>query len=156
MPPPHAWEPTHAAVRRENAPGTTRAISLHHPTYPYEGPGTGGTIPGDGTDTLIDWAATYLRKVSPQLGLNAALGLSDVFEPGSSQFVAAVRLAWLPVHAVEGEPAPLNRSFWVTRYPESSTSRLDRTAVIMAVHSWRANDVDLMLGSRLGIRIIAH
>jgi hypothetical protein len=156
MPPPHAWISTHAAIRREDAPGTTRAITLHHPNYPYEGPGAGGTIPDDDTDTLIGWAATYLRKVSPLLGLNAALGLSDIFEPASSQFAAAVRLAWLPVHGVEGEPAPLNRSFWVTRYPENSTTRLDRTAVIMAVQSWKANSVDLMLGSRLGIRIIAH
>jgi hypothetical protein len=38
-------------------------------------------------------------------------GLSEIFEPSSpSQFVTAVRLAWLPVHGVEGEPAPLNRS----------------------------------------------
>jgi hypothetical protein len=155
MPLPHDWDPTHEAVWRENAPGTTRAITLRHPDYPYEGPGIQGTIPNDHSDTLISWAATYLRRVSSELGLNAALGLTDIFEPSSSQFVAAVRLAWLPVHGVEGEPAPLNRSFWVTRYAQNMTDRLDRTAVILAVHTQTANSASQALGSRLGIRIIA-
>ena len=156
MPPPHVWDPHHAAVWRENAPGTTRAITLRHPNYPYEGPNSGGTIPDDASGTLINWAATYLRRVSSLLGLNAAVGLPDIFEPSSSNFDAAVRLVWLPVHATEGEPPPLNRSFWVTRYPEGSTTRLDRTAVILAVQAQKANDVSQLLGSRLGIRIIAH
>jgi len=156
MPRPLAWDPTHEAVWRENAPGTTRAITLRHPNYPYEGPNTGGTIPHDDTDTLIDWAATYLKVVSPLLGLNAALGLPDIFESSSSKFLAAVRLAWLPVHGTEHEPAPLNRSFWVTRYAPNMTDRVDRTAVILAVHSQTANSASQILGSRLGIRIIAH
>jgi hypothetical protein len=154
--PPAAWNPNHEAVWREDAPGTNRAITLRHPTYPFEGPDPGGTIPNDLSDTLIDWAATYLRKVSPLLGLNTALGLSDIFEPSSSQFVTAVRLAWLPVHGTGGEPAPLNRSFWVTRYAANMADRVDRTAVIMAVHSQTANSASQALGSRLGIRIIAH
>jgi hypothetical protein len=156
MPLPNAWEPTHEAVWRENAPGTNRAITLRHPSYPYEGPNAGGTIPDAENDTLIDWAATYLRKVSPLLGLNAALGLADIFETSSSKFVTAVRLAWLRVHGMEGEPAPLDRSYWVTRYVPNTAERRDRTAVILAVHSQTANNDRQILGSRLGIRIIAH
>jgi hypothetical protein len=156
VPHPHVWDPAHEAVWRENAPGTTRAITLRHPNYPYEGPDPGGTIPNDDSDTLINWAATYLRRVSSALGLNAALGLSDIFEPSSWKFVGPARLTWLPVHGTEGVPAPLDRSFWVTRYAQNSTSRIDRTAVIMAVQSRIANDPTQLLGSRLGIRIIAH
>ena len=152
---PHVWNPDYEAVWRENAPGTTRAITLRHPTYPYEGPNQ-GAIPDDHSDTLIDFAATYLRKVSSTLGLTAALGVSDILQQGSSKFLDTVPLVWLPVHAAEGVPATHDSSFWVTRYPENSTSRLDRTAVILAVQSAKANDSTQVLGSRLGIRIVAH
>jgi hypothetical protein len=157
VPLPNDWNPAHEAVWRENAPGTTRAINLRHPTYPYEGPDQ-GALPDDQSDTLIDFAATYLRKVSSALGLTATFGVSDIFQPGSSQFIDTVRLVWLPVFAAESIPAPPVSSFWVNRYesPENYTSRVDRTAVILAVQSAKANDLTQVLGSRLGIRIVAH
>ena len=157
MPHPGDWNPAHEAVWRENAPGTSRAINLRHPTYPYEGPNQ-GTLPDDHSDTLIDFAATYLRKVSSAFGLNEMLGVPDIFEPDSSTFRATVRLVWLPVHATEGVPAPHDRSFWVSRYedPKNHAGRVDRTAVILAVQSATANDLVQVLGSRLGIRITAH
>ena len=157
MPLPHVWEPTHGAIWRENAPGTTRAITLRHPTYPYEGPNL-GSIPNDHSNTLINFAATYLRKVSSMFGLNAALSEADIFEADSSNFLGTVRLVWLPVHATEGVPAPYLSSFWVSRYrmPQSHTGRVDRTAVILAVQTVTANDPTQVLGSRLGIRITVH
>ena len=164
MPLPQAWSAAHDAIWRENAPGTTRAIHLRHPTYPFEGPNQ-GSLPDDRSDTLIDFAATYLRKVSSTLGLTAVVGVSDIFQQNTSRFLDTVRLVWLPVHEVESTPAPVeskpapyDRSFWVSRFehPENNTGRLDRTAVILAVQSVLANDPTQVLGSRLGIRIVAH
>ena len=168
MPLPNDWNPADEAVWREDAPGTTWAINLRHPTYPYEGPDE-GTLPDDHSDTLIAFAATYLRKVSSTLGLNEALGVSDIFkEPNSPEFrdgdVRPVRLVWLPVHEDERTPAPPRSSFWVNRYefpfpyeyPENHESLVDRTAVILAVQSAAPNDPTRVLGSRLGIQIVAH
>src|SRR5437870_3456117 len=88
VPLPNAWNPAHEAVWRENAPDEPWAIHLRHPTYPFEGPNQGSLL-DDRSETLIDFAARYLRKVSSTLGLTAAAGGPDIFQPGLPNFVDA-------------------------------------------------------------------
>ena len=153
MPLPHDWDAGHEAVWAEYTPGTTRAIGLRHPTYPYE-----DTLASDDSQTLIGFAGEYLRKVADLFGLPAALGVTDILETDPTQFVAAARLVWLTVHATQGTPAPPHASFVVRRYvdPVQHATTIDRTVVVLAVQSAASNEPTQVLGSRLGIRIVAH
>src|SRR5262245_46613300 len=157
MPHPNEWRATHAAIWRENAPGTTRAISLRHPTYPFE-----DILADDHSRTLIRFAAKYFTKVRAILGLTDALGELDIFDEDSAQFRDSVPLLFLDVHSEESKPAPPGASFWVSRYadPMRHRDRVDRTAVILAVQSTvfdaSRKDPKQPLGSRLGIRIVVH
>jgi hypothetical protein len=137
-----AWDPGHAAIWIEREPGERRALSLRHPVYPYE-----ADTSADDSATLIGIAAGYLRKVGDKFGLPLLL------EPNTATF--NVPLAWLPVHG-DDTPAPPQASFWVRRYDASSQHLEDRTVVILAVQSATANVSTLAIGSRLGIRILAH
>jgi len=158
MLPTAEWDPEHEAVWRENAPGTTRAINLRHPTYPFE-----ATLDDDQSPTLIRFAAKYFAKVKKILGLTDILGEIEIFDETSAQFRDSVPLMFLDVHSEENTPAPPGNSFWVSRYedPRHHTHRIDRTAVILAVQSALALDKNRMnrkqaLGSRLGVRIVMH
>ena len=138
-----AWNVDNAAIWIEQAPGENRAIALRHPTYPYEADASAVD-----SGTLIGIAAAYLRKVREKFRL------PELFEPNTAKF--NVPLAWLhvhePVHEDDDTPAPPQASFWVP----SSTQLVDRTLVVLAVQSAFENDAASALGSRLGIRIVAH
>ena len=149
------WISNHPAIWEERAPHGDRAIMLRHPTYPYEGP-TDGTIENDHSRALTRFAAAYLQRVRARLGL-PPLFEGDPLETGSSAFITATALTWLPVHEDE-TPARPDRSFWVRRYrdPEAPARLVDRSVVLLAVQSEKANDHTRALHSRLGIRIVAH
>jgi hypothetical protein len=153
VPVPQEWSPEHEAVVREDVPGTDRALDLLHPTYPFE-----GTLADDGSDALIGFAATYLRTVSRTLGLNQALGnVPELFQDPDHprEFLDTVPLAWLELAPDDpAGAAPQTRSFWVSRAGDAAP--FERTAVILAVQSVKANRPDWTLGSRLGIQIVAH
>lgn len=142
MPHPDLWDPNHPAIWRETAPGEHRAITLRHPSYPYE-------LVIDDLRELPGIASQYLRKVGTGFGLPT---LFDPHEP--TQFSAP--LTWLPI--LDAEPAPRRSSFWIRRRsPVASPSPvLDRTIVFLAVQSATANRPTEVIGSRLGIRIVAH
>lgn len=143
---PHAelWDPNHPAIWRENVPGEHRAITLRHPSYPYER--TTGNL-----GELLGIASQYLRKVGAHFGLPA---LFDPHAPIAGQFSAP--LAWLQIS--EDEPTPPRASFWLRRHANSTSHSpvIDRTIVFLAVQSATANDPDQAIGSRLGIRIVAQ
>jgi hypothetical protein len=142
VPDGNAWNAGYSAIWIEKVPGENRAIALRHPTYPFE-----ADAPSDDSDTLIGIAAAYLKKVRQEFGL------PELFEPDTARFI--VPLAWLPVYGND-TPAPPQASFWVRRYEPSSTQLVDRTVVVVVVQSAFANDAASALGSRLGIRIVAH
>jgi hypothetical protein len=144
MPIPSQWYSDDPAVWRENAPGAARAITLRHPTYPYVD--TWGTTD---PDDLIGIAAAYLEKV------RSAFGLPQIVDPTTKKF--GVPLAWLPVGLVPDPAVPV-ASTWVRRYarPAERVGLIDRTAILLAVQAVHANDETTALGSRLGIRIVAH
>jgi hypothetical protein len=145
------WDADNPAVWEEPVPGESRAITLRHPSYPFPGTWT-STSPDD----LRSIAAAYLRKVAVKFGLPA-----NLVSASSSDFDAVppsgFPLTWLPFSAGT-IPGPLN-SFLVNRYRDLSGSErvlADRTAVLLAVQSTVANNPATALGSRLGIRIVAH
>jgi hypothetical protein len=142
MPNPNEWEPDHPAIWRENAPGTGRAITLRHPSYPYEVTWNSG-VPGD----LFALAVGYLRKVNQVFGLPLLFDIAGDFD---------VRLTWLPLD-LDDRPEPFS-SIWVKRFaqPGAPAGPIDRTAILLAVQSLQPNNVATALGSRLGIRVVAH
>ena len=151
MPNPSEWVPDHPAVWEEPVPGENRAITLRHPSYPFL-----GTWTSTNPDDLTSIAAAYLRKVAVKFGLPA-----NLVSAGGPTFdtvpPSGFPLTWLPFSAGT-IPGPLN-SFWVNRYRDLSGSGrvlADRTAVFLAVQSAVANNPATALGSRLGIRIVAH
>ena len=143
MPNPHDWHPDDPAIWRENAPGEARAITLRHPSYPYE-----DTWASNATADLFAIAAGYLEKVRDEFDF------PQLFDPQTRRFVAP--LAWLPVD-LDDSPKPFT-SVWVKRFttPAQPDELIDRTAILLAVQSWRPDDETTALGSGLGIRIIAH
>jgi hypothetical protein len=143
MPSGHDWDPYDLAVWPELVHGENRAITLRHPTYPFVAM-SGGDWPG-----LNRIAAGYLEKVAP------AFGLPPLFTaPGEPSFATA--LTWLALD--ESVPAKPRASFWLRRYqtPPPEPVVIDRTVVLLAVESLRPNDETTVMGSRLGIRIVAH
>jgi hypothetical protein len=136
------WNVYHPAVWWERVHGEDRAITLRHPTYPFV-----ETSPGDEED-LKRIAAQYLRKVAP------AFGLPSLFKDTGSSF--GVRLSWLDLDE-KTVPAPPRASVWLRRDDVPPSGRpLDRTLVFLVVQSLEANTPQRALGSRLGIRIVAH
>jgi hypothetical protein len=151
VPSPGEWVPDHPAVWEEPVPGENRAITLRHPTYPFL-----GTWTSTNPDDLVSIAAAYLRKVAVKFGLPANL-VSATSSDFDTVPPSGFPLTWLPFSSGT-IPGPLN-SFWVNRYRDlSGTERVlaDRTAVFLAVQSMVANNPATALGSRLGIRIVAH
>ena len=143
-----SWDPENKAIWMEKVHGEDRAITLRHPTYPY---------PGDLRDGLTDIAAAYLRKVLGKFHLR-----SDLLEESGPLFASSrsteFPLTWLPIGSEANMPGPL-ASVWLKRYRDLSQTPPplgDRTAVLLAVQSAGPNDLATVLGSRLGIRIVAH
>ncbi len=144
MPDGDLWNRNHPAIWKERAPGEDRGNYLRHPSYPYEQ--TTGNL---GALTAI--ASQYLQKVG------ALFELPALFDPHAShpgQF--SVPLAWLQIS--EEKPAPPRASFWITRYDTSASppAVVDRTIVLLAVQSAIGNEPERAIGSRLGIRVVAH
>ena len=152
MPNPGEWNPDHPAVWEELVPDEHRAITLRHPSYPFLGTWTTAD-----PDDLTSIAAAYLRKVAVKFGLPANL-LSDNHPNFNTVPPSGLPLTWLPLGSAANIPGPL-ASIWVNRYRDLSGSErvlADRTAVFLAVQSTVANEPAMALGSRLGIRIVAH
>jgi hypothetical protein len=143
MPSGHDWDPHSPAVWQEIVHGEDRAITLRHPTYPLV-----ETSTGDWAD-LNRIAAGYLEKV------RSAFGLPPLFRESAGPSFA-VGLSWLKLD--ESVPARPRASFSVGRYrtPPPHPVLIDRTVVFLAVQSLQPNDEKTAIGSRLGIRIVAH
>jgi hypothetical protein len=147
VPIPSEWHPGRLTERspvwKEIVPGENRAITLRHPSYPYL-----GTWESNDPADLVKIAAGYLE------GVRYIFGLPALFEPGTTKF--NVPLAWLPI-SLDDTPAPL-ASVWVKRFkdPAHQADLIDRTAILLAVQSLRPDKAETALGSRLGIRIVAH
>ncbi len=154
MPAEPPWNADDPAIWRETIPSDgpreERAITLRHPTYPFPGQWSGRN-----TQELKAIAAQYLYKVSTQFGLPP-----DLVDPNSSKFnekalLAGFPLTWLDIGLDENLPGP-RASFWIRHHgplPADPTVR-DRTAIMLAVQAFTANQPQTALGSRLGIRIV--
>ena len=142
MPPGHLWEPNALAIWAENAPGTTRAITLRHPTYPYQ-----ETIGNLGAVSAV--ASRYLDRIRGRLDLPPLFSSPGVF---------TTTLAWLKVDGSPPQPNPEpeepHASFWVRRF--EANTLVDQTVVLIAPQTGSANQEDQAIGSRLGIRVVAH
>ncbi len=152
MPNPSEWNPYHPAVWEELVPGENRAITLRHPSYPFL-----GTWTTSNPDDLTSIAAAYLRRVAVKFGLPENL-VSDSGPNFNAVPPSGLPLTWLPLASAANIPGPL-ASVWVNRYRDLSGSErvlADRTAVFLAVQSAVANRPAMALGSRLGIRVVAH
>jgi hypothetical protein len=149
------WDPDNQAIWQEEIfdpeRGSTRTITLRHPTYPFEEDATSEA-------ELKRIAAAYLEKV------HTLIGLPQLFEPHSPWF--KVPLTWLPIkeQLIKELPIADSRglvgSRWVQRYEKPSDhpaeGLIDRTAILLAAQSLEANDEKTVLSSRFGIRIVAH
>src|SRR2546425_3133991 len=139
-------------VWRPPGPGEPRATVLSHPEYQYEASWT-----TDDPADLIAIAADYLAKTREAFNLPP---LFDTDVAGvAKKFVVPLcwlQLARLPIDSQE--PAPPRASFWLKRFNMDSDppTVIHRTAVLLAVQSLIPNDDARALGSRLGIRILAH
>jgi hypothetical protein len=151
VPSAEEWNPESEAIWQEKIPSGERAITLRHPGYPFVDERNEDPTPDD----LTDIAAAYLRKVARLFGLPedllAAESDASMPPPGS-----AFRLTWLPIDMGD-RPGP-DASFWIRRFqglPDNPVP-IDRTAILLAVPAVVVNDAEQVLGSRLGIRIVAH
>lgn len=149
------WDPHDDAVWQETISGSeprkVRAISIRHPTYPF--PRTGIRITH--IRELTPLAYSYLRRVRQIFQLPESL-----FDEGSMAFAEKpfpyIPLVWLPVEA--GDDRASLSSFTVRHFGSLPTDAIekDRTVVLLAVQSSSSSDPGLALGSRAGIRIVAH
>jgi hypothetical protein len=137
-----SWDAHDPAVWAEEVGSPPVAISLRHPSYPAEA--TCAANPG----ALRKVVAKYLGKVSNRLGLPDLFAAEDNFK---------VFMGWLDLPADDGGVDP-RKSFWVARYedPINRMGLIDRSVVFVAAESWRENDSAGVLGSRLGLRVVAH
>ena len=142
MPTLDEWNPEDRGIWREVVGGQT--ISLRHPTYPVQAAWTDGE-----PDSLRAILTQYLAKVA------AKLDLPPLFDPDGT---FAVPMAWLSLSDPSAEDDPIRRSHVVTRYadPAGREGRLDGTAVFLAVETLEPGNDETVLGSRLGIRVVAH
>jgi hypothetical protein len=146
------WNVDDPGVWREKVDGET--VAVRHPAYPAQATWTDGD-----PDTLQQLVARYLAKVEDALDLPGLLDASGQF---------ALPLVWLPLLPDADGSADPRASFLVTRRehpltpgpltPSSleSSPLVDATAVFLAVESMFPNDLQRVLGSRLGIRIVAE
>jgi hypothetical protein len=123
----------------------TATVSLRHPGYPAE------DFSWDGTAAALRlFVARYLAKVARALDLPTLFsGNTDIFR---------VPLTWLKLPNETDLDLDPRDSFWVTRYDKGvhGTQVIDRTVVLFASVSKQPNDGDGVLGSRLGLRVVAH
>jgi hypothetical protein len=142
MPLAEEWDARHPAIWREQAPPpAVGAINLRHPGYPFVAENT-----GDSFAELAAIAAAYLARVGE---LIVEGGLADPAAKFRSSHPGN-RLAWLPF---DGDP---RGSRWIARRTDSPQGIIDRTAVLLAVQCRSGNDAGTRLGSRTGIRVVAH
>src|SRR5471032_1697292 len=135
------WDVLSQAVWREQVGDQT--ISLRHPTYPAEADWT-----DNNPDTLTKIVAEYVSKVS------GVLGLPPLFNDGSSDFKE--HMAWLPYAG--GKILDPRRSFDLKRYQDPLRARglIDHSVVFVASQARDPNNSSSILGSRQGIRVVAH
>jgi hypothetical protein len=131
------WNAEHPAIWQEKVGTgpTARAITLRHPTYPF----TADWAPQTG-DPLVTIAAIYLEKVKSLLGLEDTSGM--------------LPLTSLPISDDGTNPRALPNSVWITRRDQTSQI-IDRTAILFFVQALNFHGLK-PIGSRLGIRIVAH
>jgi len=139
----NTWTADNVAVWRERLGDQT--IALRHPTYPAEKTWADGNF-----DTLRGIVAEYLGKVVDMLELPGIPTASGAFDQ--------VPLVLLPLVPDTDESADLRASFWLTRRddPFAPSEPIDRTAVFLVVETAAAEKPDTVLGSRRGIRVVAH
>ena len=149
MPRAADWNAEDPAIwqERTGSGAAARAITLRHPTYPF----TADWSPATGRQ-LQTIAASYLHKVRGLLGLHGV----DIVDGRS--FVTStsgiIPLTWLSISDGGENALDLARSLWIRRRDPSRV--FDRTAILFAVQTLKDNDDAQALGSRLGIRIVAH
>jgi hypothetical protein len=138
-----SWDANDPLVWAEQVGSPPVALSLCHPNYPAE-----ATIAADNLAALRKVVAQYLTNVSSRLGLPALFSAGDDFQ---------VFMGWLKLPASNANVDPRN-SHWVSRYkdPLQRKGPIDRTVVFVAGESWRVNDSAGVLGSRMGLRVVAH
>lgn len=143
MPELDDWKVDSDAVWHERIGPQT--VALRHPAYPFEDKSWNGS-----PAALRRFVARYLAKVA------CTLGLPPLFSDEPDQF--KVPLTWLKLPNETDEDLDPRDSFWVTRFDRGvhATRVLDRTVVLFASLSKLANDGDGVLGSRLGLRVVAH
>ena len=151
MPAGHDWKKDSPAIIRTPSVGLATGIS--HPSYPFEGQWNAA----DAGHPVPKIAMAYLDAVKQMLGLPLnLLKNTGEFRPRPS----GMQLTWLPISAPDAPVGPINprHSFWLRRYddPANQANLIDRTAVLAATVSSHPNDPATALGSRLGIRIVAH
>ena len=127
--------------------GEAPTTVLDHTGYPYV-----DTWTTDNPADLIAIAAQYLFKAQRAFAVGPLVDASGVF---------TVPLTWLPLPPLPIEPrarAQLTASCWSTRFDVSdyASTVTDHTAAILAVQSSVPNEPATTLGSRLGLRIVAH
>lgn len=136
------WQVDCKAIWREKIGGAT--VALRHPAYPAER-GTNGS-----PAAIRLFAAEYLAKVAE------TLGLPPLFNSGTDTF--KVPLTWLKLPNEHDERRDPRNSLWISRYDDSlhRSGLLDRSIVLLASTSTVANAQVGVLGSRLGLRVVAH
>jgi hypothetical protein len=148
MPDVDHWDAEHPAIWQEKVGTgpTARAITLRHPTYPF----TADWDPRTGD--LIKIAATYLEKVKSMLGLQ-----SVTFQDHTIKTSGILPLTWLAVSNDGTNSRDLSNSVWISRRdPNPPSQIIDRTAILFAVQSLPDQGKPRPIGSRRGIRVVAH
>jgi hypothetical protein len=137
------WDANDQAVSPEEVGDPPVTISLRHPAYPAE-----AEWAGDDPEELKGIVAKYLSKARQRLGL------PDLFSSGAN---FKVHMAWLKLPDSDNSVDP-RESFWVTRYanPLDKSGEIDRSVVFVAGEAWLVDDTAAVLGSRMGLRIVAH
>jgi hypothetical protein len=139
------WDAYNEAVSPEliGDPQSPVTLSLRHPTYPAE-----ADWAGSDPLELRGIVASYLSKARERLGL------PELFSSGSD---FKVPMAWLKLPDGDNSSDP-RESFWVARYedPIHKEGTIERSVVFVAGESWLVNDSTAVLGSRLGLRVVAH
>jgi hypothetical protein len=157
MPIASDWRTDNPGISWERLPGSNRAIGLSHPAYPFEGIWAANE-PQAAPKHIPKIACDYLKAIAGELRLPSDLFKSD-WE--FKRRTRGMHLTWLSVaspSAAGGAALPPRDSVTIRRYgnPATPGTPTDRTVVFLAVQSSTENDPDTALGSRLGIRVIAH
>lgn len=145
MPEAAMWDPDHPAIQRERPAGASGGLHLNHPGYPFVVKGT--TV---SPARIRNIALRYLERVEKHI-----VPATESFFDANHQFRGHrpwSLLAWLPI---DSDP---RASFWFRRYKNAAAHQelIDRTVVVLAIQSSVANKPEKRLGSRSGLRIVAH